>query len=89
MQTKHILILVLVASIVVFLLAAYGLWAVSRRQFERRNEFGVEMFKSARHAFWTRSVEDLVRRAAAVSLPLAALGTAVSGILLAISQQPH
>jgi nitrogen fixation-related uncharacterized protein len=86
MNTKHILVLVLVVSILVFLLAAYGMWSVSRRQFERRNEFGVEVFRSARHAFWTRSLEDMVRRSAAVSLPLAAVAAAASAVLLSIVQ---
>lgn len=87
MQTQHILLLVLVISILAFFLSAYGLWAVSRRQFERRNEFGVEVFRSAKHAFWVRSLEDMVRRTSAVTLPAAALAAAVAGALLALSQK--
>jgi hypothetical protein len=82
MQHRQILTIVLVVSILTAALSAYSLWAIARRQFERRNEFGVQMFKSARQAFWTMGIEDMLRRSAAVAFPASALAAAVSGLFL-------
>jgi len=84
-QQNRILILTLAVALLIFFASAYALWAVSRRRFDRRNEFGVQLFRTARHAFWTVSIEDIVSRTATVSLSLSALASAACAVLLAIT----
>ena len=88
MATRQILELVLAVSLLSFFLCAYGLFTVARRRFERRNEFGVELFRSAKHAFWALSIEDIVRRSSIAALPIAAIGAAASTVLLLITNHP-
>lgn len=85
MQQNQILTLTLVVALVTFFGSAYALWAISRRRFDRRNEFGVQIFKTARHAFWTNSVEDIVSRTATVSISVSAIAVAACAVLLAIT----
>ncbi len=82
MQHRQILMIVMVVSILIAAVSAYSLWAIARRQFERRNEFGVQMFNSARQAFWTMGIEDVLRRTASVAFPVASLAAAASGLFL-------
>ncbi|MBK6616187.1 hypothetical protein [Ottowia sp.] len=82
MQTKQILLLVIVGSILLFVLSAYALWAISRRKFNRTNDAGIQLFRSHREMFWVTSVEDVIRRTASVSLPAAVLAAMVSIFLL-------
>lgn len=82
MQHRQILMIVMVVSILIAAVSAYSLWAIARRQFERRNEFGVQMFKTARQAFWVMGIEDVLRRTASVAFPAAALAAAASGLFL-------
>lgn len=84
MQTKQILLLVLVGSILLFGLSAYALWAISRRKFNRRNDVGIELFRSHREMFWVTSVEDLIRRTASVAIPATVLSAITSIFLLSV-----
>lgn len=82
MQHRQILMIVMIVSILIAAVSAYSLWAIARRQFERRNEFGVQIFKTARQAFWVMGIEDVLRRTAAVAFPAASLAAAASGLFL-------
>lgn len=84
MNHRQILALVIIVATLVFAASAYTLWVVARRRLERRNEFGVQMFRSARHAFWTLGIEEVFRRSAAVALPASGLAVLAAGILLAM-----
>ena len=84
MNHRQILALVIVVATLVFAASAYTLWVVARRRLERRNEYGVQMFSTARQAFWTLAIEDVFRRSAAVALPASGIAGLAAAMLLAM-----
>ena len=55
-------------------LSLFTFYALRRRAFHRRNQLGVEMFRSYAHMIWTRNLEYFIR--------LIAFGGLVAGGLI-------